>query len=255
MLVHTGTAPDSVERTFLIVDDHHLVREAFERLVKTEWPNSKIVGFDFIDDVVGFVGTERADIVIFSADDRTRPSVATVRSIRASWWGTRVLLSQFEGTVEEELELFWAGVSACVPKRATSLNFVGILKLVTAGGAYISAEAASSLVRSREIMLPNSPATRRSLSAREYALLESLKLGLSNKEIARSWQISESAVKLYLRNLFHKLQVRSRTEAVVTGIRMGIFENDEARALQTVRQVGPRIAEEADPVEKLGKRR
>ena len=104
-------------------------------------------------------------------------------------------------------------------------------------------------------MLPNSPATRRSLSAREYALLESLKLGLSNKEIARSWQISERAVKLYLRNLFHKLQVRSRTEAVVTGIRMGIFENDEARALQTVRQVGPRIAEEADPVEKLGKRR
>lgn len=255
MSTQVGSTFGEVERTFLIVDDRRLVRETLERLVRNEWSDAKIVGFDTANEAVAFMRNQRADIVVFDAGDRTMPSAEAIRSIRTSRWGTRVLLLQFEGTVEEEIAWFWAGVSACVPKGATGAGIVEIFRLVTTGGAYVSAEVVTRLVRSREAVISNSTSTKSFLSPREYTLLESLKLGSSNKEIARSLQISESAVKLYLRNLFHKLRVKNRTEAVITGIKMGIFERDEAEGPRKIRHGLLPKKDETAPPRNLDKRR
>jgi DNA-binding NarL/FixJ family response regulator len=60
------------------------------------------------------------------------------------------------------------------------------------------------------------------LTAREGEVLQLLAEGLSNKEIARSLEISEHTVKFHLSAVFGKLGAASRTEAVATGIRRGL---------------------------------
>lgn len=252
MALYAETVPDSVERTFLIVDDRHLLREALEALIRKEWPNSRIIGFDIADEVVDFAASESADVVLLNFDAGVMRSIEAIRFVRTSQPATKVLVLQFEGTIEEELELFRAGVGACVPKKVSGASIVEILRLVTAGGAYISADVAALLARHEETMLQNSTSIKRSLSAREYTLLGFLKLGSSNKEIARRLRISESAVKLYLRNLFHKLGVRNRTEAVITGIRAGIFESGGRQPVQQIRRP---IAEGTDLADHFDKYR
>ncbi|MBK1878333.1 response regulator [Pelagicoccus mobilis] len=67
---------------------------------------------------------------------------------------------------------------------------------------------------------------RQTLTEREREVLEALLKGHSNKEIASTLYISIDTVKTHLKTLFHKLEVRDRTEAVVTAIRRGILHLD-----------------------------
>jgi NarL family two-component system response regulator YdfI len=62
------------------------------------------------------------------------------------------------------------------------------------------------------------------LSERELAMLQALSNGLSNKQIARQLWLAEQTVKFHLTNLYRKLNVSTRTEAVNAGYRKGLLE-------------------------------
>jgi DNA-binding NarL/FixJ family response regulator len=67
------------------------------------------------------------------------------------------------------------------------------------------------------------------LSSREIDVLESVARGLSNREIARSLQISEATVKTHLLHIFAKLGVDDRTAAVTEALDRGIIRLDRHR--------------------------
>jgi DNA-binding NarL/FixJ family response regulator len=68
------------------------------------------------------------------------------------------------------------------------------------------------------------------LSARELAVLRQIALGLANKEIARDLGISQRTVEGHLHNIFEKLRVSSRTEAVVYAANHGIVSIESAES-------------------------
>ena len=68
---------------------------------------------------------------------------------------------------------------------------------------------------------------RENLTARELEILKLAAIGMSNKDIASKLGISQPTVKGYLVNIFSKLQVGSRTEAVITGLRAGYITLDD----------------------------
>ena len=61
---------------------------------------------------------------------------------------------------------------------------------------------------------PTPLAVAASISPREQEILYSLSIGLSNREIAMQYSISDSTVKTHLENIFRKLEVNSRTQAI-----------------------------------------
>lgn len=62
------------------------------------------------------------------------------------------------------------------------------------------------------------------LTTRERELLGLLMEGLSQQEAARRLHITDNTVKTHLRGLYRKMRVRSRTQAVLQGVRMGLAE-------------------------------
>jgi two-component system nitrate/nitrite response regulator NarL len=60
------------------------------------------------------------------------------------------------------------------------------------------------------------------LSAQERRVLEGVALGQSNKEIGRTLELAEVTIKLHLRNIFRKMDVKNRSEAAVKAVKAGL---------------------------------
>ena len=107
-----------------------------------------------------------------------------------------------------------AGARAYIPKTSSPEFFAHALQMVLAGGTSIPAE-----------LLAEEPAPDDGLgqlSPRERDVLKGLAQGLSNKEIGRALGLAEVTIKLHLRNIFRKLDVKNRAEAAVRAVKAGL---------------------------------
>lgn len=121
-------------------------------------------------------------------------------------------------TVLDDDELIFraleAGADGYLLKRSQPADLHAALLDVLKGGSPMTSAIARRVVRS----FRRSPADSKNeirLSAREMEVLELLSRGFSNKEIADQIQLSVETVRSYLKNVYEKLHVRSRTEAVI----------------------------------------
>lgn len=97
------------------------------------------------------------------------------------------------------------------------------IKAAAAGQVQLSPQAAARLMR--EVRAPESPET---LTERETEVLRLLAEGQANKEIARQLQIGEKTVKTHVSNILAKLEVRSRTQAALYAVQIGLVPSDQA---------------------------
>jgi DNA-binding NarL/FixJ family response regulator len=91
------------------------------------------------------------------------------------------------------------------------------------------AEVVGDFAYTKQVLPPlshNEAKIQKSLSAREQAVLAGLAKGLSNKEIASDLNLQEQTVKNYLSNLYRKLGIHDRVEAVFFAIRAGLNEKE-----------------------------
>jgi len=93
----------------------------------------------------------------------------------------------------------------------------------------LSPEIFQRIIKSalRHVTEPVSLDAGEKITAREQEILGLAARGLSNRDIARRLDLSEYTVKSYLVELFSKLNVSSRTEAVITALRAGFFTLDD----------------------------
>ena len=99
-----------------------------------------------------------------------------------------------------------------------------MLKGLQRGEAAISRKTAARLMAGyQKLSQPNE--TREKMSTRELEILNRMGRGLSNREIADQLFISPNTVKYHSRNIFQKLAVQNRTEAVAVALREGLLED------------------------------
>ena len=134
----------------------------------------------------------------------------------------RILVLSALGDEASVVNAISNGADGYLHKEAAMTDLATAIKQVGDGDVPISPTIARHLIRQlQEAPSEQSEATR--LSPRELQLLQALALGYTYKEVANQHGLSYHTVVDYTRSLYRKLDVRSRTEAVVAGAQQGII--------------------------------
>jgi DNA-binding NarL/FixJ family response regulator len=106
-----------------------------------------------------------------------------------------------------------SGATGYILKRTSPAQILEAIKDLHAGGSPMSSEIARRIVASMQVIKKTSPA-KAILSMRENEILDYLSKGFLYKEIAEELSISKETVKKHIHNIYEKLQVQNRTEAL-----------------------------------------
>lgn len=201
--------------TILLADDHKIVREGTRQLLE-QWPDFRIVG-EAADgaEAVRLAAELRPAVVVMDVRLPVLNGIEATRAITAQAPGVQVLiLSAYEddGYIFPLLE---AGASGYLLKTGSGQELADAIRAVHAGDTALAPRIAAKVVR--RLSTANSQhgaAASYGLTERELEVLRAAAQGNSNKAIALVLSISPQTVQVHLRNIFGKLGVSSRSEAI-----------------------------------------
>lgn len=209
--------------TLVLADDHAVLREGMRNLLGQE-RDIKLVGEAANGyEAVAAVKTLKPDIVLMDVVMPRLNGIEATKQIKRANPTTAVLILSAYDDDRYVLGLLEAGAAGYLLKNATGREVIQAIRAVHAGEAVLHPAVAARLL-ARAAYSPSRPMPRDSeepLTERELAVLQLAAKGHSNKGIANELFLSVPTVKAHFVNIFNKLGVGSRTEAVLCGLRMG----------------------------------
>jgi DNA-binding NarL/FixJ family response regulator len=198
----------------LIVDDHLVLREGVTSILGTE-ADIELVGAaaDGKEAIEAFRNL-RPDVTLLDLQMPVMGGLEALVEIRSHAPNARVIvLTTYEGDAQA-VRALKAGASGYLLKSSLRKELIDAIRAVHGGRRYVLAEIAQEIaIHSAE----------EALSDREIAVLQLVAAGKPNKIIAGELSLSEDTVKSHLRNIFSKLGVDDRTQAVTVSLRRGII--------------------------------
>jgi two-component system, NarL family, response regulator DevR len=199
----------------LLVDDHEMVREGLKAMLQSE-PDLEVVAETGLGrEVPGLLDRARPDIVLLDVRLPDMSGVEVCRQATRSHPDVRVImLTTF---VDPDLvdECIDAGARGYLVKDVRGMSLKENVRAVSRGQAVLAPEVAGGIldrVRDRRSAEAGPPA----LSQSQLAILGLMTRGFSNREIATEVHLSENTIKTHIQEIFRKLDVHNRVEAVMT---------------------------------------
>ena len=161
---------------------------------------------------------EKPDVVLMDINLPGQNGVECVRQLKQLAPATlAIMLTAYEDT-ENIFNALAAGASGYLLKRTSSAELLEAIRDVKKGGSPMTPHIARKVVQSFQRSASSTQSTE-NLSEREQQVLDCLSQGFLYKEIAEKLGISYETVHTYIRRIYEKLQVRTRTEAVAKFLR------------------------------------
>lgn len=229
----TVAASNAVQKpgvtTILLADDHPLLRKALRDILEKE-SDFEIVGeAGDGEQAVSLARQLLPDMVIMDISMPNLDGLEATRQIKASNPSIMVLALTVHTDDESVLEILQAGAAGYLVKNLVTDEVVRSIRAVLAGEMVLSPSIGKLLLKyaARYPTRPLPLGTGEKLSTRELEVLKLTARGMSNKDIAQALGINLRTVKGHQADIFSKLGVASRTEAVITGLRAGILSLDD----------------------------
>ena len=211
----------------LIVDDHMLIREGLKQILALsddiEIIGEASSGFECLEFL------EKSELPALILMDIKMPGIngiETARLINEKYPEIKIIILTIYKEEQYVTDAINAGVKGYALKNIRRDEIIQIINLVMEKDAFLSPDVAAGLISHiKNNKYDNDPsAAKEHLSKRELEILSRLVTGNTDKEIADNLCISEFTVRSHVRNLYRKLGVSSRAQAVAIAIRKNIIE-------------------------------
>ena len=209
----------------LLADGHHLVRQGIRQILEQEVDFEVIAEADNGLEAVRLAHELKPDIVIMEARMPKLDSVEITKRIKAEHPEGSVLILTASEEEEYVIGLVAAGASGYLLKSAYGDELVQAIRSVRAGG-FVCEPALARRLAKRTARLPIVVNSAEHLTHRELDVLKLAAKGLSNQRIADQLGIGSRTVRQHLMNIYGKMGVGSRTEAVSKALRQHWLELD-----------------------------
>ncbi len=222
-------APGPGEVRILLVDDHPLVRRALRDILEGE-PDFRVVGeAGNGEEAVQMTRRLLPDIVIMDISMPVLNGVEATKQIKASYPLTSVLILTVHTDVETIFSILQAGASGYLVKSIFGPEVIHTIRAVRDGDMVLSPEVSQEVLKYalKHVSRPLRQTTQPGLNPKGLEVLTMAARGLSNKEIGAALGVTEATVKSYFADIFQKLNVRSRTEAVFVALKSGLIKLDD----------------------------
>jgi DNA-binding NarL/FixJ family response regulator len=199
-----------------IVEDNDQLRATLAKVI------ARADGFRFAsdyanaEDALADLPKIKPDVVLMDINLPGMNGVECVRKLKALLPQTQVLMLTVYEDTENIFNALAAGANGYLLKRTPTKELIEAIREMQRGGSPMTAHIARMVVQSFQKRVAPAPAGGElaELSEREQQVLDLLAQGLIYKEIADKLNIGYETVHTYIRRIYEKLQVRTRTEAV-----------------------------------------
>jgi two-component system nitrate/nitrite response regulator NarL len=202
----------------LIIDDHPLFRRGLVQLLQ------RVAGFVLVGEAAGgaeglaLARTLRPDLILLDLNMRDTGGLEVLRGLRAARIDARVVMVTVSDSGEDVVAALRGGVEGYLLKDMEPEAMLDALHAVAAGHVVIPEQLNHLLAAAlRGETRPQSTGAA-GLTEQEVRILEKIAAGLSNKQIGRELDIAEGTVKVHVKHVLRKLELRSRVEAAVWAV-------------------------------------
>jgi NarL family two-component system response regulator LiaR len=213
----------------LIADDHAFVREGTRRILEQEPDLEVVAEASNGEEAVALASDLKPDVAIIDVAMPKLDGIEATRRIKALCPAVAVLVLSAYDDDQFVFGLLEAGAAGYLLKSVRGHEIVDAIRAVDAGESVLHPSVARKVLN-RFASVSNRTQRKKPLellTEREMEVLKLVTRGLSNKDIADGLSLSIRTVQGHLANIFNKLRVSSRTEAVVHALKEGWVTLDD----------------------------
>jgi two-component system response regulator DegU len=207
----------------MLADDHRMLREGLRRSLTDE-------GFDVVgeapdgEEAVRLADSLRPDVILMDVTMPDVDGVEATRRIHQQHPEIRIVMLTMHADQSVIAEALRAGASGYLVKDCSTEEIAEAVRMAANDDSTLSPALANAMLDEVRRIDPDSVAddSDRVVTKREVEVLQLIADGCSTPEVAERLFISQKTVKNHLASIYHKLDARDRTQAVLQAVRMGI---------------------------------
>jgi DNA-binding NarL/FixJ family response regulator len=203
----------------ILADDHAVVRKGIREFLTEPGDIDVIAEASDGDEAIALIDQLRPDVAVLDIQMPKRSGIDVSRHIRAQRWPIGILILTAYDDAPYVLAVLQAGANGYVLKTADADDIIQAVYDVHEGKSVLDPTIARKLMTQLAGQSMDRPIE--SLTPREMDVLRLAAQGLTNKAIGAQLNVSDRTVQGHLANIFSKLHVTTRTEAVMRAVSLG----------------------------------
>lgn len=207
----------------MLVDDHVLMREGIRQLLEFDSDIKVVDEASNGEECIEKLEKSIPDILLLDINMPKMNGIEVLKELKKKKINVRVLMLTVHNEIEYLLKANDIGVDGYILKDSESSELKKAIYIIMEGGTYIQPNLIPAL-NNRLVNRDVDQDKIAKLTKREYELLIQVALGIPNREIANSLEISERTVKNHLSSVFKKINVGDRTQAAVFAIKNDLIK-------------------------------
>jgi len=213
----------SIIRIVIIEDDEYM-RKGWQTILDFENDLCVTGAFESCEEALESTLVEQADVFLLDIGLPGMSGIEGVKHIHKRNPGAMIIMASVFEDDKHIFEALTQGAIGYLQKKVTPSELVNAIKTACDGGSPMSPGIARKVIRSFQVDTKQS--IKEPLIEREKQILQELSSGKSYRNIGEQIHLSVDGVRYHIRNIYRKLQVNSRSEAVAKAIRNNIIKPD-----------------------------